>query len=121
MGRQRLEALLEDALVLKAEQDLRPKDQRARLVQRRLHPLVQRHHACRRTVTRCANGTPRTLLRCRSMVRDGLVALPPTSADLWLARRTARVASPPLERAAQVVTWAADEHLLLGVVGLAWL
>ena len=55
------------------------------------------------------------------MPRDGLVTLPPTSADLWLARQTARVATAKLERAAQVVTLAADEKLLLGVVGLAWL
>jgi membrane-associated phospholipid phosphatase len=55
------------------------------------------------------------------MPRYGLVALPPTSADLWLARRTAHMVTPRLERAAQVVTLAADEKLLLGVVGLAWL
>jgi undecaprenyl-diphosphatase len=55
------------------------------------------------------------------MARRGLIALPPTSADLWLARRTARVTNPSLERAAQVVTWAADENLLLGAAGLTWL
>jgi membrane-associated phospholipid phosphatase len=55
------------------------------------------------------------------MTRHGLFALPPTPADLWLARRAARAASPSLERAAQVVTLAADENLLLGVVGLMWI
>jgi undecaprenyl-diphosphatase len=55
------------------------------------------------------------------MPRNGLVALPPTAADLRLARSSARVATPALERVAQVVTLAADEKLLLGMVGLGWI
>ena len=55
------------------------------------------------------------------MARHGLLTLPPTAADLWLARRIAQVARPEVERTAKVITWLADEHLLLAVVGCAWL
>ena len=92
--RQRLKALLEHALVLEAEQDLRAQDQGARLVQRRLHPLVQRHRACRLTVTRCAGGTQRAPPRCSVMPQDGLVALPAMPDPLPPNRRQPTAASP---------------------------
>lgn len=55
------------------------------------------------------------------MARHGLLTLPPTAIDLWLAHRIARVARPQAERPAKVITWLADEHLLIAVVGCAWL
>ena len=55
------------------------------------------------------------------MARHGLMTLPPTTPDLWLARRIARNARTAVEHGAKVVTWAADEKLLVAVVGLAWL
>jgi membrane-associated phospholipid phosphatase len=55
------------------------------------------------------------------MARHRLLALQPTAADLWVARRIARRAHAPTEHGLQVVTWAADEKVLMAVVGLAWL
>lgn len=55
------------------------------------------------------------------MPRHGYVTLPPTRFDLWVSRRVARVVDAPVERDAGVVTWAADEKLLLVAVGFAWL
>jgi membrane-associated phospholipid phosphatase len=49
------------------------------------------------------------------------MTLPPTGTDLWLARRLARVASTPVEDGARALTWAADEKVMMAVVGLAWL
>jgi membrane-associated phospholipid phosphatase len=55
------------------------------------------------------------------MARRGLLTFQPTAADLWLARRMAHVACPQAERPAKVITWAADEKLLIAVVGIAWI
>jgi membrane-associated phospholipid phosphatase len=54
------------------------------------------------------------------MSRQGLVTLRPTSADLAISKSCARAATPGRERTLQVVTWLADEKVLLGVVGLFW-
>jgi membrane-associated phospholipid phosphatase len=49
------------------------------------------------------------------------VRLPPTSLDLAIARGVARHVTPHIERSLQVVTWLADEKLVLGGAALAWL
>jgi membrane-associated phospholipid phosphatase len=41
--------------------------------------------------------------------------------DLWLARRIAHRARPRPEHALEAVTWAADEKLLMAVIGMAWI
>jgi undecaprenyl-diphosphatase len=50
-----------------------------------------------------------------------MMSLPPSAADLWLARRIAHVARPQTERAMKTITWAADEKLLIAVVSTAWI
>jgi len=55
------------------------------------------------------------------MSHRGLVTLPPSRIDLAISRRCARAATPARERAVRVLTWFADENILLGVVGLFWL
>jgi len=55
------------------------------------------------------------------MSRRGFVTLPPSRIDLAISRRCARAATPARERAMRVLTWLADEKILLGVVGLFWL
>jgi membrane-associated phospholipid phosphatase len=40
--------------------------------------------------------------------------------DLWIARRLAHTVSTPVEHVAKTITWAADEKLMMTVVGLAW-
>jgi membrane-associated phospholipid phosphatase len=55
------------------------------------------------------------------MSRQGLVTLPPTRIDLAISKRCARAATPTRERTLRIVTWLADEKMLLGVVGLFWL
>src|SRR5215213_9411368 len=56
-----------------------------------------------------------------TMMRHGLIELPPSELDLRLARGAARIARPWLERDAQLLTLLADEKLLLAVAGAAWL
>jgi hypothetical protein len=53
--------------------------------------------------------------------RQGIVTLPPLRVDLAISRSCARAATPARERSLQVITWLADEKILLGVVGLFWL
>jgi membrane-associated phospholipid phosphatase len=55
------------------------------------------------------------------MSRQGIVTLPPLNVDLAISRSCARAATPARERSLQVMTWLADEKILLGVVGLFWL
>ncbi len=55
------------------------------------------------------------------MPRQGIITLPPLRVDLAISRSCARSATPARERTFQVVTWLADEKILLGVVGLFWL
>jgi hypothetical protein len=55
------------------------------------------------------------------MSRQGIVALAPLRVDLAISRSCARVATPARERTLRVMTWLADEKILLGVVGLFWL
>lgn len=55
------------------------------------------------------------------MSRQGIVTFPPLRVDLAISRSCARAATPARERSLQVITWLADEKILLGVVGLFWL
>jgi membrane-associated phospholipid phosphatase len=52
--------------------------------------------------------------------RRALVALPPTRADLAVARTVVRIADPTVERALRVVTWLADEKIVLTGAVLFW-
>jgi undecaprenyl-diphosphatase len=45
----------------------------------------------------------------------------PTPADVEIANTIARYTSPRTERAAQVLTWGADEHVLCALVAAWWL
>jgi membrane-associated phospholipid phosphatase len=49
------------------------------------------------------------------------IGLPPTRADLAVARAAARGATPATERPLQVITWLADEKMVLGGAILLWL
>ncbi|WP_420965878.1 hypothetical protein [Bradyrhizobium sp. B120] len=40
------------------------------------------------------------------------ITVPPTWPDVALARAISRNTTPPTERAASVLTWAADEHVV---------
>ena len=51
------------------------------------------------------------------MSRQGIVTLPPLRVDVAISRSCARAATPARERSLQVITWLADEKILLGVVG----
>jgi membrane-associated phospholipid phosphatase len=55
------------------------------------------------------------------MSRQGLVSFAPTRIDLAISKSCARAATPGRERSLRVITWLADEKILLGVVGLFWL
>ena len=55
------------------------------------------------------------------MSHQGLVTLPPTRLDLAISERCVRAATPARERSLQVMTWLADEKIVLGAVGLFWL
>ena len=48
------------------------------------------------------------------------IKLRPTAADLAISRACLRVATPAVERPLRVVTWLADEKIMLGAVGLFW-
>jgi membrane-associated phospholipid phosphatase len=50
-----------------------------------------------------------------------LLKVRPTKTDEKVAREVAAHTDRRIERGAEVVTWAADEHLLVGVAGLGWL
>ena len=47
--------------------------------------------------------------------------LAPTKLDKRVARAVARHASPAVERPARLLTWAADEHVLLAISAALWL
>jgi hypothetical protein len=49
------------------------------------------------------------------MSRQGLIALAPTRVDLAISKRCARAATPGRERTLRIVTWLADEKILLAV------
>jgi membrane-associated phospholipid phosphatase len=51
----------------------------------------------------------------------GLFDLPPTQADVSIAKAAFRMARPREERALGVATWLADEKLMLSAVALFWL
>jgi membrane-associated phospholipid phosphatase len=54
------------------------------------------------------------------MSHRGLITLPPTRWDLVLSRACARAAKPEIERTLRVVTWLADEKIVLGATLLFW-
>jgi membrane-associated phospholipid phosphatase len=54
------------------------------------------------------------------MSRHGLIHIPPTDLDVAVAEAAASVARPSLERTMRVLTWLADEKLLLAGVALSW-
>jgi membrane-associated phospholipid phosphatase len=55
------------------------------------------------------------------MSHRGLVTLPPSRLDVAISKRCVRAATPARERSLRVMTWLADETILLGAVGLVWL
>src|SRR5947199_8734265 len=55
------------------------------------------------------------------MSRRGLVTLPPTRADPAVSRTCAGAATPGVECALGVITWAADEKVMFGAAALFWL
>jgi undecaprenyl-diphosphatase len=55
------------------------------------------------------------------MPRRGFIALPPTRTDVAVAKACARVANPPLERTLGVLTWLADEKVVLAGIGAFWI
>jgi membrane-associated phospholipid phosphatase len=54
------------------------------------------------------------------MSHRGLITLAPTHSDLVVSRACARRATPEVERVLQVVTWLADEKVVLGAAILFW-
>ena len=46
--------------------------------------------------------------------------MPPTLGDLAVSRACARAATPEIERTLRVVTWLADEEIVLGATLLFW-
>src|ERR1700704_830916 len=55
------------------------------------------------------------------MSHQGLLTLPPSRLDAAISEDCARAATPARERSLRVITWLADEKILLGVIGLFWL
>ena len=66
-------------------------------------------------------GLKRRVGRCRYHFGDRSmpVTVPPSKADIVVARAIARNTTPPTERAASVLTWAADEHVVCALA-LGW-
>jgi membrane-associated phospholipid phosphatase len=54
------------------------------------------------------------------MSRNALIELPPSNLDIAVADTCAEAATPSLERSLTVLTWLADEKLLLAGAALAW-
>lgn len=54
------------------------------------------------------------------MSRHGLIHIPPTDLDVALADAAAGMAQPSLERTMRVLTWLADEKVLLAGAALSW-
>jgi membrane-associated phospholipid phosphatase len=55
------------------------------------------------------------------MSHQGVVTLQPSRLDVAISKRCARAATPARERSLRIMTWLADEKILLGAVGLFWL
>src|SRR5262249_33883068 len=55
------------------------------------------------------------------MSHQGLVTLPPSRLDVAISQRCFRAATPARERSLRIMTWLADEKILLGAVALFWL
>ncbi len=50
-----------------------------------------------------------------------LITVRPTATDIAIANMIAAHTNPPTEKTAEVLTWGADEHLLLGLTAGWWL
>jgi hypothetical protein len=50
-----------------------------------------------------------------------LISVRPTDLDKAIARGIAQRTDVPIERAARVLTWGADEHLLIAAATVGWL
>jgi undecaprenyl-diphosphatase len=48
------------------------------------------------------------------------IKLRPLATDVAISRACLRVASPPVERPLRLITWLADEKIMLGAVGVLW-
>jgi undecaprenyl-diphosphatase len=48
------------------------------------------------------------------------IKLRPLASDVAISRACLRVASPPVERPLRLITWLADEKIMLGAVGVLW-
>jgi membrane-associated phospholipid phosphatase len=55
------------------------------------------------------------------MTRHAPLKLPPTRADLAVARASVRAATPATESGLRIATWLADEKLVAGAAALFWL
>ena len=60
-------------------------------------------------------------LKVVRMSRRAPIALPPTRADVAIAKTSRRMASPAFEETLQVITWLADEKVILGGTLLFWM
>jgi undecaprenyl-diphosphatase len=49
------------------------------------------------------------------------ISVPPTQVDRDIARGIARHTDVPVEQAAKVLTWGADDHLLIAAAAVGWL
>jgi undecaprenyl-diphosphatase len=54
------------------------------------------------------------------MAWNAPIRLRPSAADVAISRACLHAASPALERPLRVVTWLADEKIMLGAVGVFW-
>jgi membrane-associated phospholipid phosphatase len=54
------------------------------------------------------------------MSHRGIITLPPSHVDVVVSRACARIVTPRVERVLQVVTWLADEKIVLGATVLFW-
>lgn len=61
---------------------------------------------------------PGTAGKCRRFIIMPLI-VSPTHTDIVIARAVARHTNPSVERASEVMTWAADEHVLCAIA-LGW-
>jgi hypothetical protein len=50
-----------------------------------------------------------------------LITIKPTAADKFIANSIAAHTRPPVEKMAQLLTWGADEKLLLALAAAGWL
>jgi membrane-associated phospholipid phosphatase len=58
--------------------------------------------------------------RTSSVANMALITVPPTAADIAIARLIASRTTPPTEEAAGFLTWGADEHVLSALTAAWW-